>query len=350
MRRFVNARTLSEIVNHIVEEILEVMLKNIKEINDYLLKLNAELKFSGSVLITDHNEIIHSEGYGMSNYELHVPNTVGTKFRIASVTKPITAIATLKLVEKGLLDLNTCINEYLVGFPNGELINIHHLLSHTSGIYNFTNSSDFMGWFIQPQTIDEVIERFKDKPLSFRPGESFEYSNSNYVLLTKIIEILGNCTFEEFLIEQIFLPCRMQDSGIDVQDRVILNRASGYMLENNELRNSPNIQVVNSYGSGCLYSTVEDLYRLESALNRGELLSSKLKDKMFTPNFEGFGYGWIIQEEDNCKILGHSGGIHGFSSIILKYVEEQICIVVLSNIFQPVDEIAREIVSMIRRR
>ena len=183
------------------------------EIEIYLQKLLKNNLFMGSVLVARGEEVLLSKGYGMANLEHGIPNTSHTLFRIASVTKQFTATAILKLQEENLLDVNNSLATYLPDYPQGKHITIHQLLNHTAGIPSFTNFENFKSKKRMAIELDELIAWFSDLPLDFTPGDRFSYSNSGYVVLTKIIEIVSNLAYADYLHSNIFEPLRMTNSG-----------------------------------------------------------------------------------------------------------------------------------------
>ncbi|MEM7554185.1 MAG: serine hydrolase domain-containing protein, partial [Cyanobacteria bacterium P01_A01_bin.84] len=209
-----------------------------QEIDTYLQAYLETSRFMGSVLVANWNEVIFSQGYGMANLEHHIPNTPQTKFRLGSITKQFTATAIMQLQEAGLLDVNKSITTYLPDYPNGNKINLHHLLNHTSGIPSYTGFSDYLEKMRLKVTTDELIALFRDKPLEFEPGERLEYSNSGYVVLTKIIETISGQSYPEYLQSHIFEPLGMNDSGYDQHELVLPNRASGYVFSGEEYLNA----------------------------------------------------------------------------------------------------------------
>src|SRR5262245_33380142 len=144
--------------------------------------------FSGAILIARKGQVLLRKGYGMANYELDAPNTPQTKFHLASISKSFTAAAILILEERGLLNVSDPIGKYIPDYPEGDKITIHHLLIHTSGIPNVNNFLDYNAKSKFPQTLANIIEMFKNKPLTNKPGERYSYSNSNYNVLAFIIE------------------------------------------------------------------------------------------------------------------------------------------------------------------
>jgi len=313
-------------------------------IDEYLSILVEEGEFSGSVLFADDGEVLLSKGYGMANIEHGVPNTPHTKFRIGSITKQFTAMAIMMLQERGWLNVQDSICIYVPDCPRAwEAITIHHLLTHTSGIPNFTDFPDIWDFWRLPRTVGEIITLFKDRPLRFTPGVRFEYSNSGYVLLGFIIEVVTGESYEDFLEHNIFEPLGMSNSGYDHSRTILMDRAAGYARENNTLLNAIHIEMDTPHAAGALYSTVEDLFMWDQALYSTDLVSQSTLDAIFAPhvslsNVPGFGdvwdyygYGWAIGERFNRKSLDHGGSISGFQAHINRFPEEKVCIIVLSN-------------------
>lgn len=287
--------------------------------------------FSGSVLVAKAGEILVSKGYGPANIEHGVPNKSETKFRLGSITKQFTALAIVQLQEKGKLSVNDPITKFLPDCPNGDKITIHHLLTHTSGIASFTGFSDYRETMMIPTAIEEIIERFKDKPLEFEPGEKFSYCNSGYVLLGYVIEQASGQSYGDYVEENIFRPLGMDNTGYDRHKLILRNRADGYAVEGDSLINSSHIDMSIPHAAGALYSTVEDLYLWDRALYSEDLVSRESLDKIFTPFKANYGYGWVIREEFGRKVTAHGGGINGFSTFIARYVDTDAFVVVLSN-------------------
>ncbi|MFH7028713.1 MAG: serine hydrolase domain-containing protein [Heteroscytonema crispum UTEX LB 1556] len=288
------------------------------KIDNYLnahVKIN---KFIGSVFIAQKGKILADKGYGMANYELDIPNTPQTIFRLGSITKQFTAMAIVQLQEKGLLNVNDPIIKYIPDYPpeTGKQITIHHLLTHTSGIPNFTGFPDYLETMMLPSPVEKTIARFKDKPLEFQPGEKFNYSNSGYILLGYIVEKVSGKTYETYLHENIFQPIGMKNTGYDHHSTILKNRASGYSLGNDGLINTAYIDMSMPYAAGALYSTVEDLYLWDRALYTEKLVSKTSLNKMFTPFKEDYGYGWFITKAFNHNLVTHNGRINGFSTNI----------------------------------
>ena len=299
---------------------------------EYLNNLAKSNRFSGSALVARDGKVLFSKGYGLANVEFDVPNTPQTKFRLGSITKQFTAAAILLLQERGKLSVRDPICKYFEACPSAwSEVTIHHLLSHTGGIPNFTNFPDYLPKMMMPVTTQEMIGRFKDKPLEFKPGEKWNYSNSGYFLLGFIIEKASGETYESFLQKNIFEPLKLSNTGYDHFDTIMKKRATGYSLVNGKMVNSLYIDMTQPYSAGSLYSTVEDLFLWNEALFNGKFLSEKSREMMMTPIMNGYGYGLGIQTRSNRKVISHGGGINGFSTFIARFPDTKLTVVVLRN-------------------
>jgi CubicO group peptidase (beta-lactamase class C family) len=288
--------------------------------------------FSGSVLIAKNGKVLLSKGYGMANYSYDIPNTSTTKFKLASVSKQFTAMAIMILQEKGKLSTDDKLNKYIAGYPNGDKITIHHLLTHSSGIHNFTDLPVFDSIMARPHTLEQNIKHFKNLPLDFEPGTKFNYSNSGYVLLSYIIEKASGKNYGDYIQEAIFQPLGMKNSGLYSNTTVLKNYAEGYSEGSNGLEHPTHIDMSIPSGAGALYSTVEDLYLWDRALTTEKLVKRSTLEKIFTPFKDGYAYGWMIQEFRGHKLQMHRGGIQGFSTVINRFPNEDLTIIILKNV------------------
>ncbi|MEK6289167.1 MAG: serine hydrolase [Acidobacteriota bacterium] len=300
--------------------------------DEYMNALVNQQRFIGSVLVARDGKVIFSKGYGLANVELDVPNTPQTKFRLGSITKQFTAAAILLLQERGKLSVQDPICKYFENCPAAwSEVTVHHLLSHTGGIPNFTNFFDYVPKMMMPVTTQHIIARFKDKPLDFKPGEKWSYSNSGYFLLGYISEKAAGESYESFLQKNIFEPLKMTNSGYDHHGTILKKRATGYSLAKGKMVNSVYIDMTQPYAAGSLYSTVEDLFLWNEALHSDKLLSAKSRELMMTPVKNDYGYGLGVQTRSGRKMVSHGGGINGFSTFIARFPNENVTVVVLRN-------------------
>ena len=301
--------------------------------------------FSGAVLVSQNGKVIYKKAFGMANREWETPNQIDTKFRLASVSKQFTAMLILQMVQEGKLDLHAPISTYLPGYPKAQAqkITLHHLLSHSSGIPNFTSFETYRSKVMRNSfTPSELVKLFDTLPLQFEPGQRFEYSNSGYVLLGYIIEKISAKSYEQNLKDRIFTPLHMNNSGVDHNDALIPKRAMGYDKSGIRINNAGYIDMSVPFSAGALYSTVEDMYLWDQALLGNSLLSDQYKQLMFKDYFEGkqgsYGYGWgirsLVSTRKHQKLLltEHSGGINGFNTFISRIPEDHFMLVLLSNV------------------
>ena len=314
--------------------------------------MNAGVKlgrFSSAVLVARGGTVLVSKGYGMANYEDAIPITPRTKFRLASVTKQFTAMGILILQERGKLKIEDPICNYVEACPAAwETITIHHLLTHTAGVPNFTAFSGYRQTKTMPTTVSALMARFRDKPLDFKPGEQFRYSNSNYALLGHIIERVSGKPYGAFLHEAIFGPLKMSDSGYDSTSEILKQCAQGYERVGDDLINVEPVNLSVSFAAGGIYSTVEDLYRWSQALSARKLVAEKTLAAMTTPFKDNYAYGLIVDEQFGRKQISHSGSIDGFVTFIGCYPKEKVTVIVLSNLGNaPSPIIARDLAAIV---
>jgi CubicO group peptidase (beta-lactamase class C family) len=309
-------------------------------IDKYMNELAEEQAFSGSVLIAQGDNILLNAGYGLANIENNEPNIPQTRYHIGSVTKQFTAMAVLILHAQEKTDVNQPVCSHIPDCPdNWKAITIHQLLTHTSGI---TDSSQIYVEKNKPDIeyeLEEIVSWFKYEPLEFEPGEKFSYSSTGYLLLGYLIEEVSGEPYELFLDQQIFEPLGMANTGYASDDAGI---AVGYSYNGFEAEYvNPSL----AYSAGGMYSTVEDLYQWDRSFYTAELIPSELIDAIFTPYIStsyfpaappyeqvSYGYGWFAGERMGHRVAGHGGSYNGFRALIEHYPDDEITIIVLSNL------------------
>lgn len=311
-----------------------------QKIDEYLNKCYEYGLFNGSALVSEHGIVILKRGCGYANLEWQIANESDTKFRLGSITKQFTAMLIMQLAEKGLVNLEGKISDYLDYYPKvtGEKITVHQLLSHTSGIFNYTNDPAFFqkGRFFRSKPAD-IIKQFSDKELDFEPGTSWNYSNSGYIVLGAIIEQVTGKTYEQVLQENIITPLGFENTGYDHWETVLPKRACGYNKSFDGYQNAEYLDMSLPYAAGSLYSTVEDLFIWGEALYTDKLVSYESLKKMMTPYANNYGYGLGVRKismndgADSITIVSHSGGINGFNTIMTRCIEDKNSIILLSN-------------------
>ena len=289
--------------------------------------------FSGTALVARDGEPVFVKSYGMANYELGAANTSDTGYQLASLTKQFTAVAILQLQERGKLKVGDPICRYLENCPQSwQGVTLHHLLTHTSGIPNFTSLPEWDEKLAMlSYTRPELVALFRDLPLKFAPGEKFDYSNSGYALLGLIVERVSGQRYDQYLGEHIHKPVGMTHTRHGDTRALLPGRASGYYSVGTDFINGRLVSLSAELGSSGIYSTVGDLLLWEKALTADRLISRASRDAMFTPDKNGYGYGWHIGEKHGRATQFHSGSANGYSTYIIRFPADRTTVIVLSN-------------------
>jgi CubicO group peptidase (beta-lactamase class C family) len=257
----------------------------------------------------------------------------------------------MQLQEKGELNVNDPITKYLPDYPKepGDRITIKHLLTHTSGIPNYTDLPDLMARRTEPITLTDLIATFKDKPLDFQPGEKWKYSNSGYVLLGAIIEAVAKEPFDRYFEENILKPAGMKETGADFYALSANQRAIGYSYsDSGKFIAAAKVHKTVPAAAGALYSNVEDMLIWDQALYGDKIVTRKSLAEMFTPVKNDYGYGWLIDTVYSHKRVWHNGGIDGFSTTFHRILDDSTCVVVLCNSDNgPTENVARALESIL---
>lgn len=305
--------------------------------------------FMGTVLVARDGSTILDKGYGSADLEWNIPNTPDTRFRLGSITKQFTAAGILLLEERGKLKVDDPISKYLPDAPAAwKNITFFHLLTHTSGIPSFTSFPNYEEPQGRPVTPEQLVARFRDKPLDFQPGEKWKYSNSGYALLGYLLEKISGQKYCDFFEQNIFTPLAMHDTGCDRNSTILPRHASGYTPGPHGLENATYIDMTVPFSAGELYSTTGDLLRWQQGLFGGKILSPASLKKMTTPFKENYGFGLEIQTIQGHERISHGGGINGFNTFEAWYPQEKLSIIVLSNVNgNAPDEISGRLASIV---
>jgi CubicO group peptidase (beta-lactamase class C family) len=290
-----------------------------------------------SLAILRGDSVLLSRGYGYANVELRALASDSTIYQSGSVGKQFTAAAVVMLAEEGRLSLDDSITHYFPKPPRAwRGITIRHLLTHTSGIPDYADSTLDLR---RDYTEDQLVRLAAKMPLKFRPGERWSYSNTGYLLLGILIHRVTGTFYGEFLRDRIFTPAGMTTTRIISEADIVPNRSAGYRLEDGKLQNqewvSPSL---NTTADGSLYFSVRDLSRWAIALNHKRVPSQAGLDSSWTPvrlNDGGtypYGFGWGIEQQRGFRRIGHRGSWQGFRTSIERYPDFNLTVVVLSNL------------------
>ena len=312
---------------------------------------------NGSVLVAKGDSILYERGFGEADMAWHVPNTPGTKFRIASATKQFTAALVHQLAEQGLIDLDAPISTYLPDYPaeQGRRVTPRHLLTQTAGIPNYTSLPVWRDLKRDSFAPDSFLKVFAGLPLEFEPGSKFNYSNSNYFVLGVLVEHVTGQPYATAIRTRLLAPLGLTDTGYDTRSTVVERMASGYVRAGSAYAPERYVDVSLPYAAGMLYSTVRDLHRWKRALHRGApFRNAATLAKMLTPpNGAQYGYAHGIAVNrsgfgaDTVLSIGHGGHIEGFNSDDRYLPEQEWTVIVLDNTNGDVGRVGSDLVRLL---
>jgi CubicO group peptidase (beta-lactamase class C family) len=292
-----------------------------------------------SLLVIKNGRSVLEKSYGLANVEDNIPVAPHTNFRLASVSKQFTAMAIMILLENKKLTLKTTLKEIFPEFSDyGKKINIRFLLNHTSGLLDYED-------LIPRGTTMPVIDRDvlwimeQQSTTAFTPGTQYSYSNTGYSLLACIVEKLSGYTYAYFMKKNIFEPLKMKNTMLNERGiTVIPNRAYGYSLQSSKFVRTDQGIATYVLGDGGIYSSVRDLFKWDQALYTSKLVSRKMLKEAFTTGpaaidkqNRGYGFGWRIEYYKDVRCLSHSGSTNGFSTMIRRFVDQKLTIILLTN-------------------
>lgn len=317
-----------------------------RKLQEHVERLAKEDRFSGAVLVAKNGQPLFKRAYGSASVAFQVPNRVDTKFNLASMGKMFTGVAVAQLAEQGKLSFDDLVGKHLPDYSNKAVaskVTIHHLLTHTSGMASYWNDK-FEAAKDKLRKVQDFVPFFVDDPLQFEPGEKWAYSNAGYIVLGVIIEKISGEDYYDYLRKRIFKPAGMINTDCYELDLDTPNLALGYTRMGQEgpqpgaRRNNLFLHGLKGGPAGGGFSTVEDLLRFDIALRGHKLLSAKYTDLLLTgkvktdPEGEDrYAYGFDDRRANGKKVVGHSGGFPGVSSILEMHLDSGYTVAVLSN-------------------
>ena len=300
-----------------------------KKLDTYFQVLEKNNKFMGSVALSKNGELIYTKSIGYADLEHKIKATEKTKYRIGSITKSFTSVLIFKAIEKKKLDLNETIDTWFPTITNSNKITIKHLLTHRSGIHNFTNNANYLQWNTQSKTEMEMIEIIQKGGSDFKPNSRAMYSNSNFVLLTFILEKTFNMSYSDLVQNQIIKPLHLANTFVFGKINPKNNEAKSYHYFGSWKKEAETDFSV-PLGAGAIKSTPTDLIKFANALFEGQLLTPESLKIMKTIK-EGYGSG-LFQVPFYSRIgYGHTGGIDGFRSVYSYFEDDKISYALTSN-------------------
>lgn len=291
--------------------------------------------FSGAVLVARAGRTLIRLAAGLADRDLAIPNTPETRFRIGSVAKPLTALAVLRLADQHRLSIDDPLDRYQPAFPRSDRILLRHLLSNTSGIPDYLMCERFHPHAHEAHTPAQLVSYVRDLPSRGEPGAALSYSNTNWVLLSQVVEAVTGTGFGTALEQLVLGPAGMVSTSLETTG-LTGPAARGYTTASDGVVPAPIIHMSAEVGAGGIRSTVDDLLRLDRALREPGLLQAATLARMKTPvRVDGplaYGLGLFVGDRLGRRAHGHSGGTFGFSAFWTHYEDQDTTVIVLSNL------------------
>ena len=289
--------------------------------------------FSGVVLVAQEGKVLYAKAFGDANKDFHIPNTLHTPFELGSISKLFTGIAVMQLVEKGKIALDDPVQKHLPDFPFGDKITILHLLTHTSGLPDWSSHRRYRSIWTQVKTIDQMKSLvFGQKLKHESPGEKFIYNSSGFILMGAILERIYGKSFAAVIKDTILDPLGMTETTVANPENVVENRATGY-VKSSTGRFSTNVYWLPPFvASAGIQSTAGDMLKLDQALYGDKLLSQETQEQMYKPFIDkNWGILWRLGEAHGSRIAWHGGETTGVSAMFRRYLEDKYTLIILSN-------------------
>lgn len=301
---------------------------------DSMANLYAKHKgFNGTVLVAQKGNVLLQKGYGYKDVALKTKVDENSLYQYGSVTKQFTAALIMYLQDQGKLSVQDKLSKYFPELPFADSVPIYNLLTHTSGIFNYTNDINFMkSEAVKPTNKEKIFALFKDKPLEFTPGSKFNYSNSGYMLLGYIIEKVSGMPYEKLARQVILQPLGMKTAGFDYAHNSSADHTTGYaFIRDDKYEVSGVVDSSVAYAAGSLYGSVKDLYAWHQALQKQQLLSKASWQQVYKPFHNKYALGWSVDTMFGKPVAEHGGGIFGYTSMFKRFPEDDVVIIVLTN-------------------
>ncbi|PKA97671.1 CubicO group peptidase (beta-lactamase class C family) [Flavobacteriaceae bacterium MAR_2009_75] len=295
---------------------------NALEVND---------RYMGSFAMSHEGEIIYSKAIGHENSAAQKKSSEETKYRVGSITKMFTSALIFMAVEENKLKLDQTLDTYFLKIKNAEKITVSHLLNHRSGILNFTSVDDYLKWNTQKKTREELLNIIIESPSVFEPDSKAEYSNSNYVLLTFILEEVFGKPYAELVKTRIAQPLELTHTKVGSKIDSTNHEAHSYVYSHtNSWKKQPETHMSIPLGAGAIISTPTDLTKFVEGLFAEKLISAESLEQMKTIK-DNYGMGIFQMPFYGKKGFGHNGGIDGFSSVLGVIPEDDLAFALTTN-------------------
>jgi CubicO group peptidase (beta-lactamase class C family) len=304
---------------------------NTAKLDSLIQTVDTNNRMMGALTLSEKGKVIYNKawGYALLNNKEQLKANTETKYRIGSITKMFTAVMVLQLIEEGKLQLSTPLATYFPNIPNAKEITIEQMLNHHSGLYNFTDSS-YLVYHTQPKTKEELLSIFEKQKPSFSPGDSADYSNTNFVLLGYIIEKITGKSYENNLKKRITEKIGLKNTYVGTKASAAKNEAASFNYNGEKWEKEDETDMSIPGGAGCLVSTTNDLVKFIEALFNNQLISESSLNKM-TAIKDGYGYGMFRFPFDEKHAYGHTGGIDEFHSMLGYFPKDHVAFAFTGN-------------------
>jgi CubicO group peptidase (beta-lactamase class C family) len=305
-----------------------------------------------TIAVSVDQEMVWSEGFGYADLEHRVPMWPSVKFRVGSISKSMTAAAVATLVDEGRLDLDVPVQRYVPSFPEKlHPITTRQLGGHLGGIRHYTGNENFIR---DPYaTVLDALSIFKGDPLLHEPGTAFSYTSYGFNLISAVVEAASGRPFLDYMQDTVFRRLGMHETSADFVTTIIPQRTSYYVRDNGRLVNAPFVDNSYKWAGGGFLSTTGDVVRFANAHLTDEFLSEAAKQLLFTEQQTrdgegvGYGFGWFIGDDDEGRrLLSHSGGSVGGTSMMIIQPDTRVVVVGLINLSRANNSVVREVLGL----
>lgn len=304
--------------------------RDLSKLSEYLDKLEEHDKFMGTVVLSHEGEVVFGKSVGYADKEAGIKSSLETKYRIGSITKMFTSVLILKAAEEGNLDLGQTIDNYFPNVDKADHITISHLLNHRSGITNFTDDPNYLSWHTQTKSREDLLQIIAKGGREFEPDSKGSYSNSNYILLTFILEDVYKKPYADILKEKITEPLSLKNTAVFGKINSEKNESHSYKFISDSWKKEAETDASIPLGAGAIISTPEDLIRFIESLFAEKIISKESLDKMMEIK-DNYGRGMFRFPFEDKASYGHGGGIDGFVSMLSYFPKEKLTLVITSN-------------------
>ncbi len=290
-----------------------------------------------TVAIVEDGTTVYVRGYGLRDIAAALPAQADTHYEIGSITKQFTAAAILQLKSAGKLGLDDRLSVYLPSAPHAAAVTIRQLLSHTSGIHEYLEGAHVVDRAAKPATFAQLMALVAKKPLDFKPGTKWAYSNTNYIILGRVIEVVSKQPYEAYVREHLFGPAGMTNTATIADEAHLSNMAHGYRTSNGKTVPAKPLDDSFAWSAGNIVTTVADLQRWNAALMSGKIISPADYTLMTTPQrlpsgaSSDYGFGMAVDSFEGQPRIWHNGGTFGFAATSQFFPKQALRVIVLTN-------------------